>query len=62
MSILLLLRMMQAKDRWGAVDSYQGRETLSLFICFLCLCNESLFIKSVSDPYVVDFLGKGRVF
>ena len=26
------------------------------------VCNVTLFIKSVSDQYSVDFLGKGRVF
>ena len=26
------------------------------------VCNATLFIKSVSDHYSVDFLGKGRVF
>ena len=28
-------------------------------ICFVC--HVKLFIKSVSDPYSVDFLGKGSV-
>ena len=28
--------------------------------CFVC--NVTLFIKSVSDHYCVDFLGKARVF
>ena len=27
-----------------------------------CACNVTLFIKSVSDHYSVDFLGKARVF
>ena len=26
-----------------------------------CVCNVTLFIKSVSDHYSVDFLGKGSV-
>ena len=46
----------------------------SLIICFLCLqslllghrnccvCNVTVFIKTVSDHYSVDFLGKERVF
>ena len=27
-----------------------------------CVCHVKLFIKSLSDHYSVDFLGKGRVF
>ena len=27
-----------------------------------CVCNVTLFIKSASDHYSVDLLGKGRVF
>ena len=44
--------------------------SVSVFIiCFTCLQSlywgieiVSLFIKSISDHYSVDFLGKGRVF
>ena len=69
-SILLLLWMMQAKDRWGAVDSYQGGETvggyylIGFFICAFVFWSlmSCLFFKWVEHDSCCLFLSLLFVF